>query len=262
MIPNHNGGFMSEENSQPIIIEEEKKDLSFLLDSNYPLLKEFRDKCPGTFKHSQTVASMAEAVESALGGDVLLMRIAAMYHDIGKIRNPKYFTENQLEDENLHERLDPRMSFQIISRHIADSALILLNDRNFPRELIQIVTQHHGTSVIRYFFEKYKAQNENAVEDFFRYPGMKPQNVEAMVLMLCDSIEARSRSEVQSGSFDPAKVIMNTWEALESDRQFEDVVMRLGHVVTIKETLAKELEGMYQKRVDYEKAKEEGENGD
>jgi putative nucleotidyltransferase with HDIG domain len=248
---------MVEENSQPII-EEEKKDLSFLLDSSYPLLKEFRDKCPGTFKHSQTVSSMAEAVTSALGGDVLLMKIAAMYHDVGKMRNSKYFTENQLEDENLHEKLDPRISFQIISRHIADTALILINDNNFPRELIQIATQHHGTSVIKYFYQKYQAQNENAVEDFFRYPGEKPQSVEAMVLMLCDNIEAMSRSQVQSGKFDPARVIMDTWELLESDRQFEDVVMRLGHVVTIKETLAKELEGMYQKRVDYDKAKDEG----
>lgn len=248
---------MADENSQPLI-EDEKKDLSFLLDSSYPLLREFRDKCPGTFKHSQTVASMAEAVTSALGGDVLLMKIAAMYHDVGKTRNPKYFTENQLEDENLHDKLDPRMSFQIISRHIADTALILLNDNNFPRELIQIATQHHGTSVVKYFFQVYKTQNENAVEDFFRYPGEKPQSVEAMVLMLCDHIEAMSRSLVQAGKFDPASVIMNTWEALESDRQFEDVVMRLGHVVTIKETLAKELEGMYQKRVDYDKAKDEG----
>lgn len=247
---------MAEENSQPIV-EEEKKDLSFLLDSNYPLLKEFRDKCPGTFKHSQTVASMAEAVTSALGGDVLGMRIAAMYHDVGKTRNSKYFTENQLEDENPHDKLDPRMSFQIISRHVADTALILLNDDNFPRELIQIATQHHGTTIVRYFYEVYKAKHETVVDDFFRYPAQKPQTVDAMVLMLCDSIEARSRSEVQSGKFDPAKVIMSTWDILESDRQFEDVVMRLGHVVTIKETLAKELEGMYQKRVDYDKAKDE-----
>jgi putative nucleotidyltransferase with HDIG domain len=246
---------MTEENSHPIIIEEEKKDLSFLLDSNYSLLKDFRDKCPGTFKHSQTVASMAEAVASALGLDVLAMRIAAMYHDVGKMRNPKYYSENQLEDENPHDKLDPRMSYQMISRHIADTALILVNDINFPRELIQIATQHHGTTVIN-FYEEYKFQNKNAVEDFFRYPGEKPQSVEAMVLMLCDNIEARSRSEVQNRkeSFDPANVIMSTWNSLEADRQFENVVMRLGHVVTIKETLAKELEGMFQKRVDYIKA--------
>lgn len=251
---------MADENSQPIA-EEEKKDLSFLLDSSYPLLKEFRDKCPGTFKHSQTVSSMAEAVTSALGGDVLAMRVAAMYHDVGKMRNAKYFSENQLEDENPHDKLDARMSFQIISRHVSDTAHILLNNDDFPRELIQIATQHHGTSVVKFFYEQFKAHNENAVEDFFRYSGEKPQSVESMVLMLCDNIEARSRSEVQSGRFDPANVIMSTWDSLESDRQFEDVVMRLGHVVTIKETLAKELEGMYQKRVDYDKANHD-ENSD
>lgn len=249
---------MTEENSQPI--EEKDLDLSFLLDSSYPLLKEFRDKCPGTFKHSQSVMGMVEAICTELDLDVNFMKVAAMYHDIGKMVNPKYFTENQIEDENLHEKLDPRISYQIISRHPADSALIMLNDGNFPTELIVIAVQHHGTAVVKYFYEKYLAhKNEDVAEDYFRYQGQRPKCIESMVLMLCDSIQARSRSEVQSGKFDPAKTIQQTIDSLSADGQLDDVYMRLGDLQTIKAVLAKELEGMFQRRVDYEKATEEGE---
>ena len=102
---------MADENSQPI--EKEEIELSFLLESSYPILKEFRNKCPGTFKHSQSVSGMVEAICTELGLDTTFMKIAAMYHDIGKMINPKYFTENQIEDENPHEKLDLRISFYI-----------------------------------------------------------------------------------------------------------------------------------------------------
>ena len=238
--------------------KKDQPELHDLLESSHPLLKEFRDKCPGTFKHSQQVAGMVEALSTALGLDVTFMRVAAIYHDIGKIVNPKYFSENQLEDENPHEKLDPRMSYQIISRHVADTALILLNEPMFPRDLIQIISQHHGTSIIKYFYAKYIASKRDGVEDYFRYRCLKPETVESMILMICDRIEAKSRADIQARKLDISNVITEIWDELESDRQFEDVVMKLGHVVTIKETLAKELEGMYQKRIDYSKAKDEG----
>ena len=239
--------------------KEEKQDLSFLLDSSYPLLKEFRDKCPGTFKHSQSVTGMVEAVCTELGLDTTFMKVAAMYHDIGKTINPKYFAENQIEDENPHEKLDPRVSFQIISRHPADTALIMLNDGNFPVELIKIAVQHHGTTVMKYFHDKYNAMTDNDVpEDFFRYQGQKPTCVESMVLMLCDSIQARSRSEEQAGKFEPSKIFTRTYNALSADGQIQDVIMRLGDLEIIKQVIGKELEGMFQKRVDYDDAEDEG----
>jgi len=129
---------VADENSSQII-EKEEIDLSFLLDSAYPILKEFRDKCPGTFKHSQAVMGMVEAICTELGLDTTFMKVAAMYHDIGKMINPKYFTENQIEDENPHEKLDPRISFQIISRHPANTALILLNAGNFQLILSKLL---------------------------------------------------------------------------------------------------------------------------
>ena len=248
------------EDAQQTIEEKENESLKDLLDSSHPLLQKFREFCPGSFKHSQALAGMVEGVSIALGLDVTFMKVAATYHDIGKLFNPKYFTENQLEDENPHEKLDPIMSFQIISRHISDTALILLNDENFPRELIKIAIQHHGTSVMKYFFVKSKSD----VDDHFRYKGEKPTCVESAILMICDCIEARSRSEIQAGkgSFDPTIVIEETINDLLSDGQLDDVVMRLGDLQKIKDALAKELEGTFQKRVDYKKAKDEGEKDD
>jgi len=232
----------------------EKDKLNHLLDSSYPLLQKFREACPGSFKHSQALSGMVEGIALELDLDVTFMKICSLYHDIGKMFSPKYFTENQLEDEDPHEKLDPKMSYQIISRHVSDTALILLNDKNFPRELIEIVTQHHGTSVVRYFFDK----SGSDVEDNFRYKGQKPKKVEAMILMICDCIEARSRSEAQSGGkFDPKKVIDETINSLLKDSQLDDVIMRLGDLQKIKDALAKELEGTYQKRIDYSKAKGE-----
>jgi cyclic-di-AMP phosphodiesterase PgpH len=233
--------------------------LGHLLDSSYPLLQKFREACPGSFKHSQAIASMIEIISMDLGLDVNFMKVAAMYHDIGKMINPKYFTENQLDDENPHDKLDPRMSYQIITRHISDTAYILINDENFPRELIEIVGQHHGTSVLKYFFDK----SGTTVEDNYRYKGKKPQDIRSMILMICDRVEATSRSAVQTQAkepdkkFDPIYIIENTITGLMSDGQLNEVYMKLGDLQKIKVALAKDLEGTYQKRVDYSKAKED-----
>jgi cyclic-di-AMP phosphodiesterase PgpH len=249
---------MTDENQQHE--EQEKNSLSELLESSYPLLQKFRDVCPGTFKHSQEVSVMVEGISIAIGLDVTRMKVASLYHDIGKMQNPKYFTENQLEDENPHKKLDPFISCQIISRHVSDTALILLNDNKFPRDLIQIMSQHHGTSVMQFFLDKAGTD----VDDHFRYKGKKPECVEAAVLMICDRIEATSRSEIQrgKGKIDPTAIIENTLNLLLSDGQLEDVVMRLGDLQKIKDALAKELEGTFQKRVDYKKAKQEGKKMD
>jgi putative nucleotidyltransferase with HDIG domain len=201
---------------------------------------------------------MVEGVAIALGLDITFMKVAAQYHDIGKMFNPKYFTENQLEDEDPHEKLDPLISFQIISRHVSDTALILLNDENFPVEIIRIATQHHGTNILKFFFKKSKTD----VEDHFRYKGEKPKCVESAVLMICDAIEARSRSEIQAGkgNLNPTHIIEDTINSLLSDGQLDDVVMRLGDLQKIKDALAKELEGTFQKRVDYQKATKKDED--
>ena len=231
----------------------EKHELVELLDANYPLLEKFREACPGSYKHAQALSSMIEGVANSLGIDVTFMKVAAMYHDIGKQVNPKYFTENQLEDEDPHENLDARVSYQLITRHVSDSVNILINDSKFPRDLIEIISQHHGNTIVRYFFEK----SGSDVEDLYRYKCSKPECIESAVLMICDHIEAKSRSLFQAGKFDPVEVIETTINGLIDDGQLDEVVMRLGDLKKIKEALARELEGTYQKRVDYDEAKKE-----
>jgi putative nucleotidyltransferase with HDIG domain len=216
-------------------------------------LHRFREACPGTYKHSQTVSSIIEGVSISLGLNVLKMKVIAQYHDIGKMFCPKYFTENQLEEDNPHDKLSPIISYSIITRHVSDSVIILINDHSFPRDVIEIISQHHGTSILQYFFDK----SGNGVEDTFRYKTSKPTCIESAVLMICDRIEATSRAMVRANKFDPMAIIDKTISSLIDDGQLDDVMMRLGNLKKIKESLVKELEGTYSKRIDYDKAKED-----
>ena len=234
---------MSDENTT----SEVEPSLSFLLDSKYPLLQEFRDACPGTFKHSQALAGMVESVSIALDLDVDFMKICGTYHDVGKMFNPKFFTENQLEGEDLHKGLQTKMSYEIITRHVSDSVVILLNDPNFPREVVEIISQHHGTTILQYFFNKSKTKDSSD----FRYKTSTPNSVESAVLMITDSIEATSRSLAQAGKLDSVNVIDDTINRLLDDSQLDQVMIRLGDLKKIKTVLAKELEGLYQKRIEY-----------
>jgi putative nucleotidyltransferase with HDIG domain len=244
---------MLEENGSVELEEKETKDgVKQLIDSTYPLLKRFRDLCPGTYKHSQCISSMIEGVSMSLGLDVNKMKVCALYHDIGKMFFPKFFSENQLDDENPHNGLDPLVSYSIITRHVSDSAVILINEPNFPKDIIEIISQHHGKSVLKYF-SGFSDKDGN----LFRYKTCKPRCVESAVLMICDQIEATSRSKVNDGKFDPQKVIETTIGDLINDGQLDDVFMRLGDLKKVKESLAKELEGTYQKRVSYENKKED-----
>jgi len=218
-----------------------------LLDTTYPLLSKFREAAPGTYKHSHALTSMVEGVSLVLGLDVGLMKVCAAYHDIGKSFNPSYFTENQLDEEDPHKDLDPMISYHIITRHVSDSVIILLNDPDFPRKVIEILSQHHGQTVLKYFFRKSKVEDDSE----FRYKTTKPTCIESAVLMICDVIEATSRSMAQTGKFDPNKVIEDTINDLIDDSQLDAVYMKLGDLKKIKVALGKELEGSFQKRVDY-----------
>ena len=243
---------MSEENLKESEAKE-KEGLPLLLDSKYPLLQEFRETCPGTHKHSQGLAGMVEAVALELNLDVDFMKVGAYYHDVGKTFNPKCFTENQLEDEDYHKGVKADASYQFITRHVSDSVMVLLNDPNFPREIVEMISQHHGTTVLKYFYTKSKSKDE----DKFRYKTTKPNSVEAMVLMVCDVVEATARSLSQAQKLDPNKVINDGIQGLIDDGQLDDVTVKLGDLKKIKHALAKELEGVYQKRVDYDEAEVE-----
>ncbi len=236
-----------------------------ILDSDYPLMKEFRASAPGSFKHCRSVADTMEVVASELDMDIRLMKSAGFLHDIGKMLYPNYFSENQIQDDNLHDDLDPMISYLIITRHVADSVNILLNDPDVSRQLIEIISQHHGSTGVRYFYQK-ECKKKKVKNGFdYKYKTAKPQSVEAMVLMICDIVDASSKSLYQSGkSIDPEKLVEKIISECLTSRQFDNVSVRLGMLADMKQAIIKDLAGSFQKRVDYEEDVNDGtaENND
>lgn len=227
-------------------------DLNIFLDSAYPITIDLKSSCPGTNKHSQYLSSIIESVCVALGMDPLRLRVAAMFHDCGKIMNPKIFSENQIStDIDPHETLDPFISAQLITRHVSDSVALLINIPEFPRDIIEIISQHHGNSIVKYFFTKSESEDKSR----FRYKLARPTSFESAILMICDIVESKSRAKAQAGDLNIEEVIDSTFNDLRDDHQLDDVYLRFGDLRIIENTLAKELEGIFQKRVDYDKAK-------
>jgi hypothetical protein len=153
-------------------------------------------EAPGSWEHARAMANLAEAASSAIGADALLTRVGAYYHDLGKTIQPKYFVENLLPGERSpHEELDPDVSADAIMAHVVQGARIL-REGHVPEPVVEFAYTHHGTQVIEYFWHKCKERGnpKKLAEDFFRYPGMKPQTKETAILMLVDSIEAASRT--------------------------------------------------------------------
>lgn len=227
--------------------DKDKDEFKKYLEPDFPLLEAFRELAPGSFKHSQTVANMCELIAMDLGLNVDLMKVVGLYHDIGKMNNPKIFSENQ-EEENPHDKMDPSMSYQVISRHVGDSVLILLN-YGFPTELIRIVAQHHGNTVLRYFYDKSNSQ----IEDNYRYKGKSPESDEAAILMIVDSVEATARSLSSNGKMDEPNnrknLVDNTINRLTDDDQLDNI--KMGVLKVIRKVLYKELDSMYHRRVSY-----------
>jgi cyclic-di-AMP phosphodiesterase PgpH len=166
-----------------------------LLDPNQPLLKELVYKSPGTYHHSIVIGNLAEAAAESIGENPLLARVGAYYHDVGKIRKPEYFIENQRIAENKHDRLMPSMSSLIIASHVKDGVEVA-REHKLPSEVIEIIQQHHGTSLITYFYQKAKDLQPyvKIAEEDYRYPGPRPGTKVAAIVMLSDSVEAASRT--------------------------------------------------------------------
>jgi cyclic-di-AMP phosphodiesterase PgpH len=219
-----------------------------------PLLRELMVQAPGTYHHSIIVGNMVEAAAEAIGADALLARVSAYYHDIGKIQKPLYFIENQIGIENRHEKLAPSMSSLILIGHIKDGVeMAYLNKLEAP--IIEIISQHHGTGLISYFYQKaldLKGGDANQVSmEDFRYPGPKPQTREAGLVLLADSIEAASRTLV-----DPApariqglvqKIIQNAF----SDGQLDECDLTLKDLSLIAASFNKILNGIFHHRIQY-----------
>lgn len=218
-----------------------------LLDIKLPLLEKFRELAPGTYRHSQNVSLLCESIAFELELDVDLMKVAGLYHDIGKMNSPEMFSENQNGDGNIHDKIDPSISFQIITRHVGDSIIKILQLEDFPDKikLMDIISQHHGNTILSFFFNKAKTD----IDDIFRYKTLPPQSIESAVLMICDNIEAQTRSEFKSEDFDKEKAVSSILDRLMNDEQLD--IIQIGDLRIIKKIIIKELNNIYHKRIDY-----------
>lgn len=225
-------------------------------DVSFPLLDKFRELAPGSYKHCQNVANICETVAIELELNVDLLKCSALYHDIGKMNHPSYFSENQSNGNNIHDTLDPYLSYHTITRHVGDSVIHLLQIDDLPHNVVEIISQHHGTTILQAFFIK----TENESEDKYRYKCSKPSSTEAAILMIVDSVEATARSIFNSNTDDESfikKAINGTIERLVDDGQLDN--MKIGTLKVAKRILFKELESIYHKRVTYENKKTVGE---
>lgn len=221
-----------------------------LSDTNRPLLKELSLRAPGTFNHTLQVANLAEAAADAIGANALLARVGALYHDVGKMVKPEYFVENQRSGGNPHDHLKPRMSALIIASHVKEG-LEIGKEYNLPRQVLDFIPMHHGTSLIEYFFRKAQEDQPDVLESEFRYPGPRPYSRETGILMLADSVEAASRSISEPTHKRLESMVDGIFKARVNDGQLDDTDLTFNDLYRIKEVFLEILLGIHHGRVKY-----------
>lgn len=222
-----------------------------------PLLRELMVQAPGTYHHSVIISNMVEATAKAIQANPLLAKVSAYYHDIGKIKKPLYFIENQMGGENRHEKLAPSMSSLILISHVKDG-VDLAREHKLGREIISIIQQHHGTNLISYFYHKAKERMlsrsgkvMDVKEEDFRYPGPKPQTKEAGLVMLADMVEAASRSLVDPTPARIQGMVQKIINKVFSDGQLDECELTLKDLHEIAKGFNKTLSGIFHQRIEY-----------
>jgi hypothetical protein len=242
---------------QPLIYAYEKlfglvSDVSLLelSDTNTKLLKELSNKAPGTFHHSLNVANLAEASANEIGANAMLVRVGALYHDIGKMVNPTYFTENQSTGINPHDELSSKESAKIIIDHVING-IEIAKKNNLPDRVIDFIRTHHGTSVVYYFYKQEKEIDDSIDRSLFAYPGPKPFSKETAILMMCDSVEAASKSLKEPTSSKIDAFVENIINKQMSDEQFLNANITFKEIQAIKKVLKHKLANIYHLRIEY-----------
>lgn len=232
-----------------LVSDESLKELS---NTNSKLLRELAEKAPGTFQHSLQVANLAEACAIEINANSMLVRTGALYHDIGKIDNPMYFTENQATNVNPHNELEPIDSAKIIIDHIING-VEMAKKNHIPDRIIDFIRTHHGTTLVYYFFKKEELSGNVFAESNFHYPGPIPFSKETVILMMCDAVEASSKSvkEPSAKAFDDLveKIVNKQMD----DGQFMNADITFKELQTIKKVLKKKLKNIYHLRIEYPK---------
>ncbi len=240
-----------------------------LSDGSHPLMQELIRRAPGTYNHSMTVATLAEPAAEAIGANPLLTRVGCYFHDVGKMVKPHYFIENQA-GENRHDSLEPALSTLIIIGHVKDG-LALAEQYRLPRPIIDFIAQHHGTTLVEYFYrEALRLQESQSqehgrpecpphqLEPSFRYPGPKPQSPEAGIAMLADAVESSSRALTDPTPSSLRKLVHDLVMKRLLDGQFEESGLTLTELHRIEECLCKGLIALYHARIKYPDAKDRG----
>jgi putative nucleotidyltransferase with HDIG domain len=222
-----------------------------LSNPNQPLLKKMLFEAPGTYHHSILVGNLAEAAANEVGANALLTRTGAYYHDIGKIKRPYFFKENQITNDNPHDKITPKLSTLIITSHVKDG-MELAEENKLPRAIKDIIEQHHGTTLVRYFYVMAMNNESEMVEEAsFRYDGPKPFSKEAAIVMLADSVEAAVRSMGNPTTLDMEKMVNKIVEEKVNDGQLDNCDLTLKDIEKIKQSFLKILEGIFHSRIEY-----------
>ncbi len=225
-----------------------------LSDFNHPLLRELSFRAPGTFHHSIAVATLAESAAKAIGANPLLARVGAYYHDVGKILNPEFFVENQMESDKLHSSISPEQSVQIIISHVEEGQNIARKYR-LPSEIIKFIPMHHGTTLVAYFYGKAlkrrELQDVEVEESDFRYKGPKPDSKETAIVMLADSVEAAVRSLDDKTPENIEKTVEAIFESRIEDGQLDESNLTFKDIEEIKKTFIQMLVNLHHPRVKY-----------
>jgi putative nucleotidyltransferase with HDIG domain len=232
-----------------------------------PILKDLMVNAPGTYHHSVIVSNMVEATAESIDANPLLAKVSAYYHDIGKIKKPLYFVENQMRGENRHEKLAPSMSSLILISHVKDG-MELAKRHKLGKEIIDIIQQHHGTSLISYFYQKAKDQRKKkedrsspVKEEDFRYPGPRPQTKEAGLVLLADEVEAASRTLVDPTPARIQGMVQKIINNIFSDGQLGECELTLKDLNQIAKSFTKTLSGIFHSRIEYPEPVIKGEIG-
>jgi len=221
---------------------------------NAPILRRLSVEAPGTYHHSLMVATLAEVAAESVGANSLLARVAAYYHDLGKLLKPEYFVENQSYGSNKHEEIPPDVSSAILASHVKDG-LQLAKESGLPQRITDMIPQHHGTRVMTYFYQKAKdamiGKAGEIDEASFRYPGPKPQSKEAAIIMMADSVEAASRTLSEPAPALVQGMIDRLIDDIVRDDQCNECDITLRDVQLVKESFLKILTGIFHHRIDY-----------
>ncbi|HNV56379.1 MAG TPA: HDIG domain-containing protein [Smithellaceae bacterium] len=228
-----------------------------LANLNQPLFQKMIIEAPGTYHHSIIVASLVESAAEAIGANALLAKVSAYYHDIGKLAKPHYYIENQTGYDNRHDKLSPKMSALIIISHVKEGCELAMKAK-LGQPIINIIREHHGTSLISYFYDKAKKNKDESIrsltESDFRYPGPKPQTKEAGLVMLGDVIEASSRTLTNPTPARIRSLVRERIARIYTDGQLDECELTLRNLNTIAETFTRILTGIFHHRVEYPEA--------